>query len=133
MTSNDLLQFQSIGLEIALLCFIGHKLEDMQYTFWNIAVNYIKWLFYGLVHDRWYASYILPMRWLTSNLIYLYYAILGLGEGFLLFGLLQQVRLNQVEDKSMSFFVGSPIVTIAFFLIIRYYEVHNYTPDYRKH
>jgi uncharacterized membrane protein YkgB len=127
MTSNEFLQIQTIGLKIYLICFLFSKLEEMgSYSFRYIVINYFKYYYHGIFEKKWHDHYIEPMRWLTENIIYLWYLILGWGELFVLFGLLQQVRLNQVSDKSLTWFIASPMVTISIFLIIRYYESARY-------
>jgi hypothetical protein len=122
MTPNEFFQMQSIAMIMAFLCFIAVKLEQMDYGFFKIAIGIILYFYHGWLFGQWYRRYIQPADWLAKNHIYLWYVLLSVGEFFFLFGLLEQLRLHQVEDKSFVWFVGSPIVTVASMGICAYYE-----------
>lgn len=123
ITLNDILQLLSILIALIAMCFVGYKMGDMKFSLFRIFINSLQYIFYGLVYRKWIGKFKEPVRWLGDNLIYLGYAILFIGEMSLFFGLLTQVRLHQVEVKSIYFLVGGPLVTIAFFFIIYCYEL----------
>lgn len=102
---------------ISILCvsltmlFCWDQLCTMQYSYYRIIVR----LFF-------YRDF-KPIDWLVRNLEYIGFAMLLIGHFFSLLGLLEQLKLGQIHNKSVYFYASSPMnnigLVLAFGFILR--------------
>ena len=81
----------------------------MEYSFYNIFVNFWKWVYCRVVQKRYRDDYIEPLSWLSSNTGYLGALMLVVGNFFTLVALLAQIRTGEYHTKMPIFFVSTPL------------------------
>lgn len=132
ITPNDVVQLFNIGLSIGVICFCGYKIEQMKYPFWKIFTFTIWYPVKRVYSGEWDPRLLKPIDFMVTNVAYLFFAILFVGQMSSIFGLLRQFRLNQVGDKPWEWVVSGPLSKIGVLGICLFYEpIFKETPIYQ--
>lgn len=99
-------QLVSIACVAFTMLFCLDQIFGMRYSFYHIL---IRMLFYADFD---------PADWLVRNLEYVGFLLMCVGHTFALLGLLEQLKLGQIHDKSYFFYASSPMNSIGFILSI---------------
>lgn len=125
LTTNDVMQLEQIAFTVALICIVADKLTKMEFNLVRIFISPFQYVIRGLFFGDWNPVYLRPINWFIENITYLFYILIVTGYTFMLFGLLEQIRLNQVQEKSITWFVGSPMVALGIIGIVCFNDIRK--------
>lgn len=111
LNSNDklMMQWVNIYFGIGVMALICTRFRKMKYGFDVILIRFF------------YHKDIIPMRWFRYHLIFLYYVGFEIYMGMREFGLIEQIRFHELEQKRDIFFVSGPLGLLFMGLIFQYF------------
>jgi len=104
------------GTLIVFFLFI-EVVFSMKYSFYNIIVNFIKWLFCKIVLRKDYPQYLEPIEWLSKHTGFIGAVMIVIGHFYSLIALVMQLRLGTYHNEPTAYFISSPLNQFGLILL----------------
>lgn len=119
---NDILQLLCIILFIIIVWRSLELLSYMRYCIRAMLLSICKWFVFGIIKRKWNPAYLMPIKWLSENYIFIAFMLFVVGFSSCTFTFMRQFIEHKVSDKSPMWFTFILPIAAGVLGIIFYYR-----------